>query len=802
MKYSIVCADYNFETNDINIYCRDENYNKTTKIIHGFQPYAYTNKSNEDTIRSNKYVTSITEIPYFHIDDPDHEHPLIQFTTESPRHVGDIRKFSSFDVFEADIPFPRRYMIDHELFSGFECSGDNTILHPQDLIPTIFVLKPRVAYFDIETSIKENIVTIICVYDSKTEKYISIAIGKKCKTKEKIELSKNHTAIIVPNEKELLSLSVQLFSKIDPDVATAWWIEFDKEFIDERSEFFKLVHPWNRINVFDMLEPYKKLYNKGSNKLKDVIEAEKLNIEGYEPYQQKFWDEDLIRGIKANKTHVESIVTLDKKLGIIDTYWNYKVVGGFEEMAPAIYHGSLIDIRLLRKYHNKYVLPSKPNGEMIKERNAQTKILKVGGKVFDPPYGRFDNVSVYDLSRYYPSLIISQNLTFERVAPGVIGLFPELALELIEERLKYDRRLDQLKAGTEEHKQVNNLRAAAKAFLNSMFGYCGWSGARCFRLDIFNGITTKGQEGLQFLRIKAQNDGNVLIFGDTDSSGLHMPTNKDCESLIKDKSLIDKLLNSGVDKDHVYVIAHSIEYTDVLNEYLAEFSKMNRFTQNLELKLDRYFSDILFKKYYDNETKNYRGAKKKYVGNVLWEKRPVNYLKIVGFEYIRKDASKITKVIQPRVFEYILSGDYTSVKKYIKDTVDRINNTYSVPGINPDEIAIPTTLSKETTKYGKVGKDGDIVGIPEYVRGSIYANKWLGEDIRESDQVHMVFVKSLKSYPPTDVICYTDPNLLPKDLEIDVELQIRRSIKMPLEDVLDSVDISWKDIFTPNRKLW
>jgi DNA polymerase elongation subunit (family B) len=297
-------------------------------------------------------------------------------------------------------------------------------------------------------------------------------------------------------------------------------------------------------------------------------------------------------------------------------------------------------------------------------------------------------------------------------------------------------------------------------------------------------------------------DNKELIYGDTDSTALLMPSNEDSRQLVIDNTLVTKLLENGLDKDHVFVVAHSLEYTSCLNSYLKEFSTANGFTRNLELKLDRYFSDILFKKYYDNETKKYRGAKKKYVGNVLWEKRPVNYLKIVGFEYIRKDASKITKVIQPRVFEYILSGDYTSVKKYIKDTVDRITNTYSVSGINPNEIAIPTTLSKETTKYGKVGKDGDIVGIPEYVRGSIYANKWLGEDIRESDQVHMVFVKSLKSYPPTDVICYTDPNLLPKDLEIDVELQIRRSIKMPLEDVLDSVDISWKDIFTPNRKLW
>jgi len=60
----------------------------------------------------------------------------------------------------------------------------------------------------------------------------------------------------------------------------------------------------------------------------------------------------------------------------------------------------------------------------------------------------------------------------------------------------------------------------------------------------------------------------------------------------------------------------------------------------------------------------------------------------------------------------------------------------------------------------------------------------------------------LPGYPQTDVISYTDPKNLPKDLEIDIDKHIDRTIKKPLEKVIDSVDITWKDIFAPNNTLW
>ena len=633
MKYSLVHADYDFNTNDINLHCRDENGKKIRKIVCGFPPYGYAPIDKKDVILSHKEVTNVEEVDIPHIDNKK----VIRFETKRPKNVGDIRDEYKdfFQVFEANIPFARRMMIDTGLLCGFECDEDTEILRPSEIKPCEYVQQPRKAFFDIENSIERKFLTINCIYDHKSGNYISLALDPKGERSESMRYAKNWRVFIFPTELELIEATKKVFKKINPDIITAWNVSYDIDYINDRSiENGKKEIDYSYANVFDMCKPYKKLYNKGSGKLKDVVHAEELDVPGYEPFQQRYWEQDLEKAIRVNKTHVESIVKLDEKLEILDTYWNYKSIGGFEDMSPTVYHGSIVDNRILRKYHGHHVFDSRPSKEVMRQRKIEMKkIQMVGGKVFEPPFGRFSDISFYDMSRYYPELIIAQNLTFEECEPGKMGLLPEMVLELIEERLKYDRRLDKIEPGTDEHKQMKFLRDSIKFVLNSIFGYCGWEGARAFRLDIFNKITTKGQEGLGFVRDKGKIDGKDLIYGDTDSTALIMLDNEKSMELVKDETLVKKLLEDGMDENHVYTVAHAIEYTDTLNGYLKEFSKINGFQRDLELKLDRYFSKILFKKVRERVDGKWveRGAKKRYVGWVLWEKKPVKYLKIVGF---------------------------------------------------------------------------------------------------------------------------------------------------------------------------
>ena len=68
----------------------------------------------------------------------------------------------------------------------------------------------------------------------------------------------------------------------------------------------------------------------------------------------------------------------------------------------------------------------------------------------------------------------------------------------------------------------------------------------------------------------------------------------------------------------------------------------------------------------------------------------------------------------------------------------------------------------------------------------------------------IVYVNKVKGYPKTDVIGYLSMEDLPKDVEIEVNIDkmIDRCIKGTLEDIMELVGLSWDDVFSPSRSLF
>ena len=112
MKYYVITADYNYENNDINLYVRDENGKKDKKIITNFHPYFYTNPKDAELYRGDSRVSEIENTDFKFVDDKS---DLVRVVTHKPKFVGDIRKEFKIPAYEADILFPRRFMIDHKI---------------------------------------------------------------------------------------------------------------------------------------------------------------------------------------------------------------------------------------------------------------------------------------------------------------------------------------------------------------------------------------------------------------------------------------------------------------------------------------------------------------------------------------------------------------------------------------------------------------------------------------------------------------------------------------------------------------
>lgn len=769
--------------NNILLYCRNEKNEKDLIKVIDFEPYFFV-PQDEYVDEFNIISQEPTELRSIYGD------KLNKVVTRQPRDVSDIRdKYSK--SFESDIKFVRRYIINQGIFSGFSLPDGKKMARWDNLKPEEVYLEPRVTLLDIETyaltrfpqpTDKNAKITINCLWDSFSDSYLSFAVHPKGKSGRDVwELSKNHKAIIVPHERDLLELTEQYFTATDPDITSAWYLPFDKDYLDTRAEIVKnMRYPWQRTNTFDLLKAYKRLYAKGSNVLADVIPAEELKVPNYEPFQNDFWEDDLEKAIIVNKSHVEAIKMLNEKLHLLEFYWDLKNLAGFEDLEPTIYHGMLVENFLLRRYHDKWVLPSRPSSEE-KERRKSEAEKKVGGKVLDPPFGIFENVGVFDMSRYYPEMLISQNLSPESHSKDELGVVPKIALELIEKRLEYDRELNKLTPGSELWNQMKYRRNSVKYVTESIIGYFGSESSRVFDLDIFNSVTMMGQRGMVFLQNVCNSDGHQVLYFDTDGASIKI------DSVQKAK-----------------------EYVSKLNESLKDFSKKENISRELTLKLDRYFSKIIFKKLRERVDGRWveRGAKKRYVGRVSHEdNQDVDYLKIVGFEYVRRDSSKVTKAIQPKVFDMMLKeGVEEEIKKevneYLQSEINRISTGIKTGKIPIDDIAIPKTLSKNLSEYGKDDGLGGKKGIPDYARGAIYCNEWFKSDIRGGDQVKMVYVKKVEGYPKTDVISYLTLSEIPVKITVDVDKMIDRCVKGNLEDVVDLIGLRWDEIVSPHRGLF
>jgi DNA polymerase I len=619
-------------------------------------------------------------------------------------------------------------------------------------------------------------VTINCLYDSWTKKYLSIIVDKRVKKEKVDQFSEDHQVIYVPNEKGLLELTLTFLEKVEPDVFTAWNVAFDKEYIEERAKKHKIVYPWIKTNIFDLLGAYKKLYAKSSNDLKTVVSEEKIGLKEYQPFKHEMWEsEDLREAILTNKSHVEAIVKINEKKHLIEFFWDLKKVAGVEDLSETLYHGKLLDVLYLRRYHDKWVLPSKPSKEEKERRKLETE-KKIGGKVMTPPFGVFQNVGVFDMSRYYPEMLVAQNLSPEPHARNELGIIPQLTLLLIETRLRYDRELKKLTPGTEEYEANKFRRNSVKYVTEAIIGSFGSESARLFDLEIFNSVTTMGQRGISFLKKVCDREGNTVLYYDTDGISIKIAS-----------------------------IKKAIENVDKLNNSLKDFCRAEGIKRELVLKLDRFFSWIMFKKYREKIDGEWveRGVKKKYAGIVVFEdNKEVNYLKIVGFEYVRRDSPPITKRIQPKIFDMIFAGQKDKVGDFLKMELADVKRKYSEDILNIDDIAIPVTLNQSLSSYGGKNIRGGDIGVPDYARGAIYSNEWFGTEIRGGDQVKMVYIKDIKGYPKTDVISYLSITDIPAEFEIDLDKMLDRIVKQKIEDVIDVIGISWDEIFTKTRNLF
>ena len=645
--------------------------------------------------------------------------------------------------YEADIPYVRRYLIDKDIQ---ECHDIDTL----EAKPC--TIKPVVAYIDIEVDnengelpSEENpiykIVAVTVHIQGNYHAYYLNDVAKERTGYYKLTANDKEYVLYLharsfTNEKDLIQEVYNLIK--DVDIVTAWNVSFDMRYLYARAKHLNVKFTYNGWLELDLLSGYKEFVRARSYKLKEVTVAEGLEKK-----------EEAVEFVKVNKNPNEiirynirdvwRIVMIDKKYSIVDYYQALKNVVGVEDFSFQYYTSIVIDTLLLRLAKREgVVLPTSVDRDENPVR---------GAIVLNPPSGRYENVAVLDMSRYYPSIIISFNVSPEtklkRITDEIwsfrqdkMGLMPKLAMILLKRREELEDEMKKYPGDSEEYKTLEKKVMALKYIINSAYGYMGHPQARFYDRDCASTITALAREGIQYVIEQSKRYGHKTLYGDTDSVFIQVPFEK-AEELSK-------------------------QLTNDLRRYFMEKYSLKS-EPTLSLKFEKYLGAVYF-----------TGVKKRYAAKVVWKKgKQVNEIDIKGFEAIRTDSSKITQELEEKVFELLLDGrPMTEVIQVKNDFIRKIKE------LPLEDVALYRGITRRIDEYKT---------LPPHVRAAVLANKYFNKNYGYGSRIRYVWCKGYENGISADV-CVVDDGL-PKPI-VDWKRQIEAVIEGPFKNLGITNDIT------------
>jgi DNA polymerase I len=876
VNYTTRYLDGNTERAVIHVFCRDPDTGEPYQVnVRGFKPYFYVPRNEGRDIDTSRDIFAGKR--NYDADNPDgfksiRGTPLTQVTTHIPRTVGKIR--DDYDHYEADVLFPDRFLIDKDITSGIRVPVDNetegNVIEAKihEVEPVDASAEPRIHNVDIEVEdrngfpeaedAEENILCITA-HDSEDDEYViwyynSDTVEAEIPTEvEDYEfIGDNEEAPTVDirecdSEEQMLAQYIAYVNSTEADLIVGWNVDdFDAQYLINRLEklnerdtpddetdydldpdrLSRVNEVWNggwrgpnikgRV-VFDLLEAYKRTqFSELDSYRLEAVGQQELDIgkERFDGDIGDLWEQDPERLIEYNLRDVEICVELDEQLDIID-FWDEvkEFVGCRLQDAPI--PGDAVDMYVLHKVNNEFVLPSKGTVEVGEDYE--------GGAVFDPITGIKENVTVLDLKSLYPMCMTTINASPETKienpdeydgetfkSPNGIhykkdedGIIREMVNELLGERDKKKELRSQHEPGDPMYELYDQQQGAVKVIMNSLYGTLGWDRFRLYDKDNAAAVTATGRGVIDFTEQVVEEMGGTVSYGDTDSVMLEL---KNLETNVE---ISDEVREEGPDwpDDQLRVLQaaldRSFEIEEHINERYNEYAREN-------LNAEEHNFLIEFEKLYKRFLQ--AGKKKRYAGHIVWkEGKFVDKTDITGFEYKRSDIAAITKISQKKLIEMLVMGeDLDDVRDYLETLIsDFQDGEYGV-----GKIGIPSGIGKDLDDYDTETAQ---------VRGAKYANQLLGMNLGNGskpkrvylDRVHPDFYRNVAEAPvedgglglspqedstyrefkkDPDVICFIHDDQVPEEFEVAWEKMLDKTLKGPLSRVLKAVDITWEDV--------
>ena len=701
--------------------------------------------------------------------------------------------------YEADIVFIRRFLINTGICHGFEVNQEDITqpIHYRKLTPAPALEIPLTKlYIDFEIDVltrfvdpkvPDRPVTGFTFFDSGERNYITCILRPWMQQDELIEeWAPNHIVVYKKHEKALFTLAKELMDETKAQLLAHWNGKIaDKEYPKTRAATFGIELPYDKFDDADLCVVYQKINSKLYYSLKDVAVEEGIFTSAElvaDHFRKDLWSENNITNFtKYNWLDVAIMVILDmigwtsknkidEKTGLpeqeppqelCDFVWGIKTFIGLESCHKATVNSTLIDTLGLRQsYIDGFVQNSSPDRE---NRSHETFHA---AEIFSPPAGIYNWLQFLDMSRYYPNILKAYNLD---------PLIVKVVDKLLAKREEFEAEMDKYKKGTAEYDKAKKKRNQVKFILNTTWGYVAYAGSRRFDIEKAKKETEKARLGIYTcihaieaktpeLQAKLQKHTGLLkgypvLYSHTDSIGVQ------CES-----------------EDEIKKIVHYLN--DVV---LKELCEREGVLPILKLKHEKTAESALF---VESKTKG-KVANARYAIHItMADGKPCDEIDVTGFDYIRGNASKITRKVQITIIPLTLKRDTVEIPRYVM----QLTNDVKVGKYSPEDLAVPYTLSHDLDDYGKLNpKTGKRAALPEYAKAARWFRDYFKVEVIRGDRI-----KLLHTLRPTNVVGYLDyetiePLIKNGTIILDMDKIIENTIKKKAEQFIAlNPQINWR----------
>ena len=481
---------------------------------------------------------------------------MYQIFTISPRDVRQLREEVSripniFKIYEADIPYKNRWLIDNGLggFADIDCGEDAPISY---------------CSFDIECLVPPE--GTMPTSDKDPVILISMAFSPQFEGNDRVVLSTKPTnyqgcpVILCKDEHHLITTFLSLFNTYNPDIIAGYNTnQFDFPYLQGRCKVLGISPKCTRDNrewyirnrfdggvdvtitgrvVVDLLPIIRANYSLNRYNLAtaaSLVNYEKLDVSPKEMRNAYLGDysESWDKVIAYSDRDAELVMKLLLDLKLVDKYIAISTVSGtLLQDVVNLGQTKLIDNLIIREFrkHGR-VMNMRPKIE--DEDEDDDEVGYTGGSVLEPETGLHEHIITMDYTSLFPSIMRAYNICptmiikdeqcDEKVVLGNnvefstkhVGIVPQILERLFNERVQYKTMMKTTK-DTTLYNQYDNMQYALKILLNSVYGMFGFTRARLYDVDIASSVTYVARDTLLKTKAVIEENPNLrVIAGDS-----------------------------------------------------------------------------------------------------------------------------------------------------------------------------------------------------------------------------------------------------------------------------------------------